>query len=332
MVASDNVAAPYQIWRLSYPGGDAHRITNDTITYSRINLSDDSSTLVALQLRQVANIWVAPIGDPSQARRITFGSGGYRGKLAWTHDRKLVFESATSGAPDISIMNEDGSDQRHLLGDLTGRAWAGSPTVSPDGRFVYFAYDLTGARQVWRVDRDGGNPLQLTTETGGDGLHCSPDGKWIVYSHLGEDWPTIWKVSTEGGAPAQLTPHPSKVATVSPDGKLVACLYTSEETKGQWRIAIIPIEGGEPIKVFPQPVDRVPAIKWTPDGRAIAYVDNSRDVSNIWLQPVNGGKPEQLTRFDSDQIFGFEWSPDGKQLACVRGIWERNLVLIKNFR
>jgi Tol biopolymer transport system component len=229
-------------------------------------------------------------------------------------------------------MNEDGTDQRHLLGDLTGRAWAGSPAVSPDDRFVYFSYDSTGARQVWRVDRDGSNPIQLTTVTGGDVLHCSPDGRWIVFSHPGANRPTIWKVAAEGGEPVQLTPNMSTLATISPDCKLVACLYSSEQTNLQWRIAILPIEGGEPLKIFSQPLDRVQAIKWTPDGRALAYIDNRRDISTIWLQPIDGNPPEQFTRFESDQIFGFEWSPDGKQLACVRGIWERNLVHIKDFR
>ncbi len=332
MIASDHVTSPYQIWHLSYPNGAARRVTNDTITYTRMNSTTDSRALVALQLRQVTNIWVAPIADLAQAKRITFGSGGYRGKLCWTRDQKIIFESQTAGAPDISIMNDDGSDQRHLLGDLTGRAWAGSPAVSPDGRFVYFAYDSTGARQVWRVDRDGSNPIQLTTVTGGDALHCSPDGRWIVYSHGYTDKPTVWKVSAQGGEPVQLTPNMSGLATISPDGRLIACLYSSEQTNLQWRIALLPIEGGEPIKIFSQAVDRVPAIKWTPDGRAVAYVDNRRDISNIWLQPIDGGPPEQFTRFDADQIFGFEWSPDGKQLALVRGIWERNLVLIKDFR
>ncbi|HSF25466.1 MAG TPA: hypothetical protein VLE20_14670, partial [Blastocatellia bacterium] len=268
----------------------------------------------------------------TQAKRITFGSGGYRGKLCWTRDQKIIFESQTAGSPDVSIMNEDGTDQRHLLGDLTGRAWAGSPAVSPDGRFVYFAYDITGARQVWRVDRDGSNPVQLTAGSGGDTLNCSPDGKWIVYSNPATDRPTIWKVAAEGGEPVQLTPNAARLVAISPDGKLVACLYSSEQTNMEWRIALLPIDGGEPIKIFSQAVDRVAAIRFTPDGRAVAYVDNRRDTSNIWLQPISGGPPEQLTRFDADQIFGFEWSPDGKQLACVRGIWERNLVLIKDFR
>lgn len=332
MIASDHVSSPYQIWHLSYPSGLARRITNDTITYTRMNSTADSSALVALQLRQVTNIWVAPIADLTQAKRITFGSGGYRGKLCWTRDQKIIFESQTAGSPDVSIMNEDGTDQRHLLGDLTGRAWAGSPAVSPDGRFVYFAYDITGARQVWRVDRDGSNPVQLTTGNGGDTLNCSPDGRWIVYSNPATDRPTIWKVAAEGGEPVQLTPNAARLVAISPDGKLVACLYSSEQTNMEWRIALLPIDGGEPIKIFSEAVDRVAAIRFTPDGRAVAYVDNRRDTSNIWLQPISGGPPEQLTRFDADQIFGFEWSPDGKQLACVRGIWERNLVLIKDFR
>lgn len=135
-----------------------------------------------------------------------------------------------------------------------------------------------------------------------------------------------------GGQPAQLTAAPSRFAAISPDGKLIACLYSSEQTNMEWRIAVFPFEGGEPIKVFPQLASRVAAIKWTPDGRGVAYVDNNRDESNIWAQPLEGGEPKQLTRFDSEQIFGFDWSPDGKQLVCTRGIWERNLALIRKFR
>jgi Tol biopolymer transport system component len=84
------------------------------------------------------------------------------------------------------------------------------------------------------------------------------------------------------------------------------------------------------VKVFPQDIYDDSPPKWTPDGRALTYTDTGR--SNIWLQPVAGGEPRKLTDFANDLIFGYEWSPDGKRLAVVRGIWERDLVLIKNFR
>jgi Tol biopolymer transport system component len=111
---------------------------------------------------------------------------------------------------------------------------------------------------------------------------------------------------------------------------LIACLYSDEESGGPWRLALLPIDGGEPVKIFPQALNTGFPAKWSPDGRALTYIDSSQ--SNIWLQPIEGGEPRKLTDFTNDLIFGFEWSPDGKRLACVRGIWERDLVLIKNFR
>jgi TolB protein len=205
-------------------------------------------------------------------------------------------------------MNEDGSDQRHLLGDLTGRAAAGSPAVTPDGRHVVFTYDLNNRRHLWRINLDGSNPVPLTSSNGEDLSQCSPDGQWIVYTDIGSKYPTLWRVAINGGDPVQLTTVPSRYAAISPDGQFIACQYSSEQTAMQGRIAILPFAGGEPIKIFPQTVDRVAAIKWTPDGRAVAYVDNLRDSANVWLQPISGGEPEPLTQFDADQIFGFEWS------------------------
>ena len=73
-------------------------------------------------------------------------------------------------------------------------------------------------------------------------------------------------------------------------------------------------------------------MRWTPDGRALAYIDTQRGVSNIWGQPVDGGLPEQLTDFTSDQIFGFDWTQDGKQLAMARGNVTRDVILLRGFK
>jgi Tol biopolymer transport system component len=111
---------------------------------------------------------------------------------------------------------------------------------------------------------------------------------------------------------------------------LIACLYSDEESGLRWKPALLPFDGGEPVKVFPQAIYAGFPPKWTPDGRALTYADIDR--LNIWLQPVAGGEPKKLTDFANDLIFSHEWSPDGKRLAIVRGIWERDLFLIKNFR
>jgi serine/threonine protein kinase/Tol biopolymer transport system component len=330
MIASDSPAEPYRVWRLSYPSGQAERVTNNADTYTRLSLTADSSLLLALQQKRSTNLWMIPAEEPRLARKMTYGTGGFRSHLRWTTGGKIVFDSETAGVPDISVMDEDGGAPKQLLGDLIGQATAGSVTVSPDGRHVFFCFDPTGMRDIWRMDINGGNLIQLTQGGGKDNPHCSPDGKWLIYTDIGSDKPTLWKVSTDSGEPVQLTKTFSRLPSVSPDGKLIACFYSNEESGVRWKLALLPIDGGEPVKVFPQALYTGFPAKWTPDGRALTYTDASQ--SNIWLQPVEDGEPRKLTDFTNDLIFGYEWSPDGKRLACVRGIWERDLVLIKNFR
>ena len=72
-------------------------------------------------------------------------------------------------------------------------------------------------------------------------------------------------------------------------------------------------------------------MRWTPDSRALAYIDPRRNF-NIESQPVDGDPPSQLTNFDTDRIFRFAWSRDGKQLAMTRGNVSRDVVLISNFK
>ncbi|HEX6625814.1 MAG TPA: hypothetical protein VF064_19010, partial [Pyrinomonadaceae bacterium] len=120
---------------------------------------------------------------------------------------------------------------------------------------------------------------------------------------------------------------------VSPDGKLIACYYLDEQTRAM-KIALLPFEGGDPVKLFdlPQTSNRGQPPRWTPDGRALTYINTRGIVSNIWLQPVDDGQHKLLTDFKTDRIFSFDWSRDGKRLAVSRGVVDSDVVLIGNFK
>jgi Tol biopolymer transport system component len=95
------------------------------------------------------------------------------------------------------------------------------------------------------------------------------------------------------------------------------------------KLAVIPIEGGAPLKVFDaQPS---PHIRWTPDGRAVSYVARQNGISDIWSQPLDGGAPKKLTNFKSNQIFSFDWSRDNK-LVISHGSSTSDVILIKNVK
>ena len=103
---------------------------------------------------------------------------------------------------------------------------------------------------------------------------------------------------------------------------------TSEE---QLRLGLISPSGGEPVKTFTIPgTSGDSTIRWTPDGRAIAFTDLRDNDANIWTIAVDDdGEAKPLTNFRTESIFDFAWSADGKQLAAIRGTAIRDAVLIK---
>ncbi|MGI8732373.1 MAG: protein kinase domain-containing protein [Pyrinomonadaceae bacterium] len=325
-----------QIWHVSYPEGEARRITNDLNNYSGVSLTADSNRLVTVQSETSSSIWLAPNGEANQATRTTSGAGQVEGRdgLAWTPDGKIVYASNASGNLDLWMMNADGSQQRQLTENSRIN---NHPSVSPVGSYIIFTSHRAGTPNIWRTDLDGGNARQLTSGSGEDNPQCSPDGQWVVYTLLGAGKPTLWRVSIEGGASQQLTDKYTAAAVFSPDGKSLACLYREEQPNSPLKLAIFPLAGGQPTRVFEGPifteeVSRVAPPRWTADSRALTYVVTSAGISNIWLQPISGDAPRQLTGFKSDRIFSFEWSHGGKQLLVARGLVASDVVLISNFR
>jgi Tol biopolymer transport system component len=132
----------------------------------------------------------------------------------------------------------------------------------------------------------------------------------------------------------QITDKSSFRPVISPDGKQIACYYV-EGANAPVKLAILPFEGGEPVKTLPllnANSTFLFDLRWTRDGRAIVYGVTRGLVTNLWAQPVDGSPPKQLTNFTSEGIPFFDFSRDGKQLALSRGTLTRDVVLISNFK
>lgn len=326
LAPADDTSETSQVWFLSYPGGETRRITNDLNIYSALSVSGDSATLATVQTNLLANVWIAPNASAENARQITTGSNRYYG-LSWTPDGQLLYSSFTGANLDIYISDANGSNAKQLTVNA-GSNFA--PVTSPDGRYIFFLSNRAGAGyNIWRMDADGSNLKQLTRGGHDNSPQVTPDGRWIIYSTWSIGKPTIWKVSVDGGEPVQLVDKYSKSPVISPDGKQIACSYWDEQYDTKFYIALIPIDGGTPVKTFDLPTANV---RWASDGRALTYIDTHNNASNIWSQPLAGGPPRQLTNWKSDRIFNFAWSRDGRQLALARGVITNDVVLISDAR
>jgi len=324
-IARSESSDPFQIWHVSYPEGRVRKITSDLASYRDATLTADSRILASVQQNPLSHIWVVPAGDPARARPVTSGAG-LDAAPSWTAQGKIVFESQAGGNRDIWIMNADGTDKKRLTANGCQDF---SPDVSPDGRRVALVSDCSGVPSLWIMDLDGSNRKQLTHGAPADSPEFTPDGDWVVYESLELGKPTLWKIPAGGGQPVQLTEKLSRFPAISPNGRLVAFYYWDEGGDSPKQIAIMPMAGGRPWKVFDLPPSAVSTrVRWTPDGRALSYAVEREGASNIWLQPLAGGPASQLTQFTSDRIFSFDWSRDGKFLAGSRVLRLSDVVLI----
>jgi eukaryotic-like serine/threonine-protein kinase len=327
-----------QLWFLSYPEGKAHRITNDLSGYGTfsLGLTADNGTIVTVQDDPSMQIWTAAVNDPTRLpTQISYGKVDGASGLDWTPDGKIVYITETGDSPEIWIMNADGTGGRQITADGQLKF---DVSVSPDGKYVFFGSLQTGTPNIWRINLDGSNLKQITS---GDWTNfdpaCSPDGQWITFMSMRSGKPSLWKVSTEGGEPVQLTDRQSTRAFFSPDGKLIACGYFVEGAKPPWKVAIIPIAGGQPVKLIeiPQSAYGGAGFRWTSDARALIYADTQKGQPNLWSLPIDGGKPTQITNFQSETITAlaaFAPSRDGKRMAISRGYSTSDIVLIKGFK
>jgi Tol biopolymer transport system component len=334
---TENASSSAQVWLVSYPSGETHRITNDLSDYRGVTLAADSSLLVAVNTGRVCSLWIAPNGEASSARQVSAGrvGGGADSAcvpytaLGWTSDDRIVFTSTKSGNQDIWIMNSDGSDQKQLT---IGAGANFSPAASADGRYIVYVSDRAGSPNIWRMDMDGSNPKRLTSGSLERWPRCSPDGRWVFYSGTSFGKPMVSKVSIDGGDSVRLSERFMCCPSVSPDGRLVASYYLDEQhPESPEMLAIVSSEQGEILNAF-NSVSNYQPTHWTADGSAITYIRTRDGISNIYSQPLDGSQPKQVTDFNSDRIFQFAWSRDGKNLLCARGIETSDVVLISNFR
>lgn len=326
-IAKEKSATDNQLWQVDYSTGNARRISRDTDTYGfPLSISADSRSLLVTQGRTESNIWLAPADDLGSAQQITFSSiGAVYGwfGLDWSPDGRIFFIGAKDQSRVIYSMAADGTDVRQITpeGHFDQR-----PRVSPDGSFIVFQSNRSGKNEIWRVSSDGRDLRQLTTGGLNNSPDISPDGKWIVYVSGRYGQTTIWRIPVEGGEPIQITNRESFSPRISPDGKFVACFFPFDD-KNLHRLALLPIDGGEPVKLFHVPRSANLSLEWARNGNSIFYRDW---VSGVWEQDVSGGEARKLPGLSESEILPFGWSRDGKLFAFTRGRTISDAVLISD--
>jgi len=333
-IAYEPSVAGGQIFYASYPEGKSKRLTNDLTNYVLpvLSITPDASAIAAVQFQNSFGVYTASTERPDDGKQVT-ATGFVGERVRWLPNGKLLF-NRDHGKMMVSEADGSGAQQ---IGDKF-------LPYEKCGKYLVFA-SQSGQKEalVYRADLDGKNIRPIGGEPPQNFGSCPASAQNVYCSRVFKD---VQRVPVEGGQ-AQAVPGigPGTLrAIVSPDEKLLATIETGyrEGQAGQKQntMRILPLAGGPAIGEFPIPPGADPTgyfnayidRNWTPDSKAVAYLDTKNGVTNIWSQPVSGGPPLQLTHFTSERIMSFDFSPDGKQIVYSRGHSSSDAVRITNLK
>ena len=223
-----------QIWFQPYPTGEPLKISNDLSVYFSLSVTADGKSLVTVQRREQATIYVG--NSPNDLNdKVDFNltpisteqATGYN--LSWTAAGKLL---QVDSARHAFVTGANGANRVHLLENdplVTEATACGSGDL-----VVLVMVTEDNAQQVWRINIATQELKQLSFGKADYGASCTPDGKWAVYmgSATTDKVAHIFKISIEGGGPVELAHGTVSGSKVSPDGTLVAYGKTNGQGAG----------------------------------------------------------------------------------------------------
>ena len=193
------------------------------------------------------------------------------------------------------------------------------PSLSSDGRTMVFVSVVSGREQLFSMNLDGSDPVQLThDEADHEDPAWSPDGRIIAFVLLKGDVERIHLMKADGTQVRPLTPpgvrtiHPNW----SPDGSSVA--YCTDDDlkpphKNPAQIYSVQVATGRITQLISGGVNTYPV--WSPDGREIAFRRMLGEMnSEVLVANSDGSSARNITNHPSFDGWP-AWSPDGTRIA-----------------
>ena len=280
---------------------------------------------------------VAPLA--AEARRALMPEDWYRFQAA------SDLQIAPDGAAVAYLVTSYDKSSDESRAALWAADWAGGhneqlthgesvsvPRFSHDGRYLSFlsARPSGADKQLWLLDRHGGEPRQITHVNGEITSYAwSPDGTHIVLvMHGVENAP---EPESKAGKSAE-TSEPRKAGKAAKPLVLDALQFKQDEegyltAESRSHLYLLDVRSGtfEPLGFDAQRADSLPA--FSPDGREIAYVSRRVEgepvevgIDEIYLLATSpGAKPRRLLKTWTPNHQHLQWSPDGRQIAFLIG-------------
>jgi Tol biopolymer transport system component len=248
----------------------------------------------------------------------------------WAPDNsRVMFCSRRGGAYNIWEIEIQSGRLRQLTTGPGEDRW---PVVSANGKLAYSYFNHT--LDVYRQDFESGKEERLTFHAGlAINARVSPDGTRIAYHSNRSGNAEVWLLDLEKKTERLLTDHPAEDSHPdwSPDGRQVVFRSTRDGLPHLWAVNV---DGGPPRRltekaisrsqIGSRPVAYAVAPRWSPDGKAIGYIEPAQGGMALWtLDPVSKVTQQRL----SGDLINFDWYRDSRRVFYTRKAADRSPIM-----
>lgn len=245
-------------------------------------MPDGSAVVVASDLRGDFRLWRLPVNvsDPASAMQPIGVSGEFPIQLSVARKGQALVWAALHQDRNVWRFDLRDKSWKRLIASTAQDA---SPVYSPGGDRICFRSDRSGEEQLWVVNADGSNPVQVTRGTAVKPSvgKWRPDGKAIVFNnpqtfdiYIAEEIAGAWAVRSTGASGV----HP----VFSADGRWI---YAGGSFLGR-----IPAAGGPAERLADI---RSEALVASADGKYLYFAREPNDTS-LWRLSLATRQPERV--------------------------------------
>lgn len=265
--------------------------------------------------------------------------------------RKISFPTSEGTWMSLDVSPDGQTIVFDLMGDLytlpiaggtatpitKGLAFDTHPRYSPDGKKILFTSDRSGSENIWYIDSEKKDTLQITKDRDQNfpSAAWTPDGNYIVASRGRLDM-KLWLIHKDAGSGTQLTEAAGVKTidpTVSPDGRYIYYSqryspWTYNAPMPQYQIGVYDRENAKTSTITSRYGSAFTPVL-SKDGKWLVYGSRYEDKTGLVIRDLQAGTEKWLAwpvqRDEQESIAtmgvmpGMAFTPDSKAVIASFG-------------